>query len=210
MTPQAASFAAARRLRVIEDACQAHGTRVAGAWRDLRRLGCFSTKDGKLLWSGEGGFILTRDRGLAGRCRAFRTHWQTPRPVKHHRPARLQLPAREPLAAIARANLARFDQAARWRGIRPDCWPPHSQPPPGSPSDQGAGLEWLRAPARIYSFPAALVLRAPAALGVPNSVGTYHLTPCDQRPMFATSPCAVPRCGQFHRIPAGRCRDRAR
>jgi len=73
--------------------------------------GCFSTKDGKLLWSGEGGFNLTDDPGIAARCRAFRTHWQTP-PAGQAPLSFLGYNYRlaEPLAAIASANLARFGQ----------------------------------------------------------------------------------------------------
>jgi perosamine synthetase len=48
---QLADFAAEHGLKVIEDACQAHGTRsdgrLAGTSGDTR---CFSTKEGKLLW----------------------------------------------------------------------------------------------------------------------------------------------------------------
>ncbi|MGH8897820.1 MAG: DegT/DnrJ/EryC1/StrS family aminotransferase [Egibacteraceae bacterium] len=105
-------FADAEGLRVVEDACQAQGTRfdgrLLGTFGDL---GCFSTKDGKLLWSGEGGFIVTDDDDLAARCRAFRTHWQTPpdgeapmsRLGHNYRLSELQ-------AVVARWNLARFEE----------------------------------------------------------------------------------------------------
>ena len=69
-------FADQYRLAVIEDACQAHGSQwqgaYLGAWGDI---GCFSMRDGKLLSTGEGGFLLTNDHSLAERCRAFRSHW---------------------------------------------------------------------------------------------------------------------------------------
>jgi len=59
---------------VVEDACQAHGTRVrdrlAGT---LGRAGCLSTHDRKPLATGEGGFVLTDDEDLADRVDHF-TH----------------------------------------------------------------------------------------------------------------------------------------
>jgi perosamine synthetase len=190
-----ADFAAARGLRLIEDACQAHGTRVggrqAGTFGDF---GCFSTKDGKLLWSGEGGFVLTRDADLAERCRALRTHWQTP-PAGEAPLARLGFNYRlaEPLAAIARANLARFDQLLALRQHQTSLLATLLADVPGVDvltSAQG----W-----NGYALLARISLRHPRGfcehldtLGVANSLGTYRLTPCDQRPMFASfsrEPC---------------------
>ncbi len=111
------AFARKRGLRVVEDACQAHATlaggRPLGTFGDL---GCFSLKDGKILWSGEGGYILTSDDELAATCRAYCSHWMTPPPGQAPL-ARLGNNYRlaEPLAAIARANLARFGDLARQR-----------------------------------------------------------------------------------------------
>jgi dTDP-4-amino-4,6-dideoxygalactose transaminase len=61
-----------RKVRVLEDACQAH----LGEWRGrklgtLGATGCFSFQASKNLNSGEGGAILTSDDDLAGRCWAF-------------------------------------------------------------------------------------------------------------------------------------------
>lgn len=189
------AFAADRELLVIEDACQAHGTcsggRSAGTFGDA---GCFSTKDGKLLWSGEGGFILTNDPGLAARCRAFRTHWQTPPPgqaplaVLGHN-YRLA----EPLAAIARTNLARFGQLLDRRRQQTTLL--------SELIEQAPGIDILPARPGWNSYAPLARLRLPqprqfcqhlAALGVPNSTGTYHLKACDQRPMFANPP--LPPC----------------
>jgi perosamine synthetase len=190
-----ADFAAARGLWLIEDACQAHGTSVggrpAGTFGDL---GCFSTKDGKILWSGEGGFILTRDASLAERCRALRTHWQTP-PAGEAPLARLGFNYRlaEPLAAIARANLARFDQLLTRRQHQTSLLTTLLAGVPGI-DVLTCAQGW-----NGYAFLARISLRRPrgfcerlAALGVSNSLGTYRLTPCDQRPMFASfsrEPC---------------------
>ncbi len=188
------SFATTRRLRVIEDACQAHGTRIgkrlAGTFGDL---GCFSTKDGKLLWSGEGGFILTGNPDLAGRCRAFRTHWQTPPPGETPL-TRLGCNYRlaEPLAAIARANLARFDQLLARRKYQTDLLATSLAGTPGITVLAGEpGWNGYAPLARITLASPRSFCERLAALGVANSVGTYHLTACDQRPMFADSraPC---------------------
>jgi perosamine synthetase len=190
-----ADFATAHGLRAIEDACQAHGTRIGG--RPLGTfgdLGCFSTKDGKLLWSGEGGFILTSDRHLAERCRAFRTHWQTP-PAGETPLSRLGCNYRlaEPLAAIARANLARFGDLLAMRQHQTHLL---SALLDGAPriSVLAGDQDW-----NCYAPLARLHLPNPrgfcehlAALGIPNSVGTYALTACDQRPMFAE--CAPAPC----------------
>lgn len=189
-------FAAGHGLRVIEDACQAHGSRsggrLAGTFGDL---GCFSTKDGKLLWSGEGGFILTNDATLASRCRAFRTHWQAP-PAGQPPLSRIGCNYRlaEPLAAIARANLTRFSELLTQRQHQTRLFSELLANTPGIthlPSEPG----W-----NGYAPLARLDLVSPrrfcerlATLGVPNSVGTYHLTACDQRPMFESAtvaPCA--------------------
>jgi perosamine synthetase len=68
-------FARRRHLAVIEDACQAHGSqwqgRYLGTWGDV---GCFSMRDGKLVSTGEGGFLLTHTPAIAQACRTFRTH----------------------------------------------------------------------------------------------------------------------------------------
>jgi perosamine synthetase len=59
-------------LKVIEDACEAHG----GEWKSrkvgtLGDLGCFSFQNGKSLTCGEGGAILGHDEKLMDRCYSF-------------------------------------------------------------------------------------------------------------------------------------------
>jgi perosamine synthetase len=196
-----ARFATTHGLRVIEDACQAHGTvtggRPLGTFGDL---GCFSTKDGKLLWSGEGGFILTSDPALAAHCRAFRSHWQTP---PTGQPPLTQLGCNyrlaEPLAAIARANLARFDSLLAQRQEQTRLLStliadtPQLTLLPG-----GTGWNGYAPLARLHLPNPRGFCEHLAALGVPNSTGTYHLTACDQRPMFAPfSPSPCPAAASF-------------
>jgi dTDP-4-amino-4,6-dideoxygalactose transaminase len=70
----AAPLLAAAGVPIIEDACQAHGTKIRGRYAGtIHRAGCFSTHDRKLLATGEGGFILTDDEELAERI-DFYTH----------------------------------------------------------------------------------------------------------------------------------------
>ncbi|MCS6954042.1 MAG: DegT/DnrJ/EryC1/StrS family aminotransferase [Bryobacterales bacterium] len=66
------AIAKKHNLRIIEDACEAHG----GEWRGrkvgtLGDLGCFSFQTGKTLTCGEGGAILGDDERLMDRCRSF-------------------------------------------------------------------------------------------------------------------------------------------
>lgn len=69
-------FAKRHKVAIVEDACQAHGSKwgskYLGTWGEL---GCFSMRDGKLMSTGEGGFILTNNSHLAEKCRNYRNHW---------------------------------------------------------------------------------------------------------------------------------------
>ena len=66
------AIAKKHNLKVIEDACEAHG----GEWKNrkvgtLGDLGCFSFQNGKSLTCGEGGAILGHDERLMDRCYSF-------------------------------------------------------------------------------------------------------------------------------------------
>jgi len=75
MADMAALNAAGERLDItmVEDCAQAHGARLdgqtAGTWG---RVGCFSTQQGKVLSSGEGGAVITDDDDLALRLQELR------------------------------------------------------------------------------------------------------------------------------------------
>jgi dTDP-4-amino-4,6-dideoxygalactose transaminase len=76
-----AEVATARNLRLVDDACQAHGSRFqrrpVGAMGDLA---CFSFYPGKNLGGvGEGGAIVTDDPDLDSRMRELRDHAQSGR-----------------------------------------------------------------------------------------------------------------------------------
>ncbi|ROO51621.1 dTDP-4-amino-4,6-dideoxygalactose transaminase [Micromonospora sp. Llam0] len=181
---------------VVEDACQAQGTQVGGRHAGtFGTIGCFSMKDGKVLWSGEGGYLLTDRDDLYAYARSFRSHHQPPYPgVRATRPGHNYRLA-EPLAAVARANLARFDALLARRRRQAGLLRELLSGTPGiEVVDVSAEQQW-----NGYSLLASVTLPAPRAFcehlarqGVPNSVGTFRLVPADRQPVFAglpTTPC---------------------
>ncbi|MEO7395385.1 MAG: DegT/DnrJ/EryC1/StrS family aminotransferase [Candidatus Limnocylindria bacterium] len=72
--PAITAIAERHSLRVIEDACQAHGAsldgRSCGAWG----IGAFSFYPTKNMTTGEGGIITTDDADVAARARLLREH----------------------------------------------------------------------------------------------------------------------------------------
>ncbi|MGH3869126.1 MAG: DegT/DnrJ/EryC1/StrS family aminotransferase [Pseudonocardiaceae bacterium] len=196
-----AGYAADHGLRLIEDACQAQGTwfdgRLSGTFGDA---GCFSMKDGKILWSGEGGYILTDDPDFAARARSFATHGFLPAPgqppgSRLGRNYRLA----EPLAAIAAENLAHFDQLAAHRRRQTELLTAYVADAPG------LRVEELSDRHRWNGYAPLLRIELPrprefcrhlAEAGVANSVGTYGLTTADQLPSLAAHhlrPCPSAR-----------------
>ncbi|MCB9784346.1 MAG: DegT/DnrJ/EryC1/StrS family aminotransferase [Candidatus Omnitrophica bacterium] len=61
-----------RHLRVIEDAAQSCGATYHGKWAGtLGDIGCFSIAAYKIIGGGEGGLLLTNDKGLYERAQQF-------------------------------------------------------------------------------------------------------------------------------------------
>lgn len=182
-------FVIAHQVTMIEDACQAHGTRIHGRQLGtLGTIGCFSTHTSKILTSAEGGFLLTDNPTLAACARAFRSHWQHPPPgqaplsqLGHN--YRLAVP----LAGLARRHLAQFAQklAHRRAQARLLC-SLLTEVPALRPVLTREGEDW-------NGYAALLRVRLPrpraflerlAAAGVPNSVGTFGLIANDRRALF--------------------------
>jgi len=101
-------------LRLIEDACQAHGARLRDhtGWRRAGTIGdagCFSFYPGKNLggW-GDGGAIVTDDEDLAERVSSLRDHGR----LSHYAHSELGYNARLDAmqAAVLRAKLERLDE----------------------------------------------------------------------------------------------------
>ncbi|MET9952780.1 aminotransferase class I/II-fold pyridoxal phosphate-dependent enzyme [Streptomyces sp. NPDC006339] len=191
------SFAAQHGLAVVEDAAQAAGSSrggvPAGAVGDA---GCFSMKDGKILWSGEGGYVLTDGSALAAHVRAFRGHWLTPPPGGRSQ-ERLAVNGRlaEPLAALAQANLRRFPVLLERRraqtGYLLQALAGVRGLTPLTPAKDEAWNHY--APLLRISLPEPRAFAEHLARQrVPSSTGAFRLVPCDTRPMFAASdrtPC---------------------
>ncbi|MCU7827273.1 aminotransferase class I/II-fold pyridoxal phosphate-dependent enzyme [Kitasatospora sp. DSM 101779] len=185
-----AAYTRTAGLRLVEDTCQAQGTTTRGRHAGtIGDIGCFSLKDGKIISCGEGGYLLTDDDALADRAAAHRTHWQTPAPGApagsrlgfNHRLA-------EPLAALARHQLARFPEALALRrgqaaalhravdgtpGLEPI-------PPAAGEEPNGYSALWRLTLPRPRGFSIRL-----AEAGVPNSVGTHRLTAAHRHPACA-------------------------
>jgi perosamine synthetase len=190
-------FASGHGLAVIEDAAQA-----AGSARDGNRagtvgtVGCFSMKDGKILWSGEGGFLVTAHRELAEHAAAFRGHWQQP-PAGEAPQSRLATNSRlaAPLAVIALANLRRFPALLELRRAQARTMLHALEPAPGLRALAPAPCEeWnCFAPLLHIGLPHPRAFAEHLAQqGVPNSAGSFRLVPCDTRPMFTRqdqAPC---------------------
>ena len=78
-------LARAHRLRLVEDAAEAHGARYQGRRVGaLGDIGAFSFYGNKIITTGEGGMVVTDDPGLAERARFLRDHAMDPRRRYYH------------------------------------------------------------------------------------------------------------------------------
>jgi dTDP-4-amino-4,6-dideoxygalactose transaminase len=114
--PAFRDLARANGLGLVEDACQAHGSKLGGrpvgSWGDT---GCFSFYPTKNLGAlGDGGIITTTDEKLAVRLRRLRNGGQVNRYV--HEEVGFNSRLDEIQAAVLRAKLPRLPQWNRRRG----------------------------------------------------------------------------------------------
>ena len=191
-----AHFASVHGLAIVEDAAQAAGSAREGRGAGtVGTVGCVSLKDGKIISSGEGGFLLTSGPEIAEYASAFRSHWQSAPPGEAPQ-SRLATNSRlaDPLAAIALANLRRFPELLELRRAQTrflldavDQLPGLSELAPAAKEEWNGFAPLLRIDLpNPRGFAEHL-----ASQGVPSSTGSFRLVPCDTRPMFA-SPDRIP------------------
>ncbi len=123
---QIVEIAARHRLPVVEDAACALGSRIHSrdGWQEIGRphgtIACFSFHPRKVITTGEGGMLTTRDPQLDRRFRLLRQHGMSVSDVARHTARQIQF-ADYPLAgfnyrmtdvqaAIGLVQLARLDQ----------------------------------------------------------------------------------------------------
>lgn len=109
-------IASQNNIFVIEDACQAHGSKWGGKYLGTwGHLGCFSMKDGKIISTGEGGFILTNHEKHANICRALRTHNFNRDPQRSYQECGFNYRLTEFQAILASHQLRIFDKLLEQR-----------------------------------------------------------------------------------------------
>jgi perosamine synthetase len=116
--PALGDIAKRRGLALLEDCAEAHGAEIAG--RKVGTFGaasCFSFYGNKILTTGEGGMVLTRDAALAGKLRLLRDQaFEPPRFV--HREIGFNYRLTNVQAAIGLAQTEKADEkVARKREI---------------------------------------------------------------------------------------------
>lgn len=175
-------------LPVIEDACQAQGSRTRGQHAGtIGAIGCFSLKDGKILACGEGGYLLTDDPDLAARAAAYRSHHLTPAPgIAPGSRLGHNFRLAQPLAALAHHNLTGFTAALDrrrqqhgWLLARLAATPGLTAIPHPAGSNRYSPLWHV-----TLSNPRGFMERL-ARQGVPNSVGTFGLRAAPEQPWSA-------------------------
>ncbi len=76
--PELLKLAKSHHVAVVEDACQAMLSRNEGGMIGTQgKMGCFSLGMAKLVATGQGGFVVTRDEGLFKALRSIRNHGVT-------------------------------------------------------------------------------------------------------------------------------------
>ena len=109
-------------LAIIEDAAEAHGATYRGQrCGGLGDLSCFSFYANKIITTGEGGMILTKDAKLAERARSLRNLCFQPQRRFYHTELGHNFRLTNLQAAIGLAQLERIDDLLahkRWMGRR--------------------------------------------------------------------------------------------
>jgi len=173
-----------RGVLVVEDACQAHGSRYRGRPAgSLGDAGCFSFYPTKNLGAwGDGGAVVTDDPELAARLRLLRSHGEAERHNHALTAGTDRLDALQ--AAILRVKLARLDEAnERRRAAGAALREALAGSPVAAPSEPAADGDHV-----FHLF----VVRTPArdalrehlgAAGVANAI--HYPTPIHLQPAYA-------------------------
>jgi len=110
------SIARKHKLRVIEDACQAHGATYKGRQvGTMGDVGCFSLNNFKNLCGGEGGLLITNSEAVLNKGTLLRCFGDEVDEVSHRRKYNASILGymyrnQELPAALARAQLKRLDE----------------------------------------------------------------------------------------------------
>jgi len=105
------ALGARRRIRVIEDAAEAHGALYRGRKvGGIGDVGVFSFYGNKIVTTGEGGMLVTGDRTLAERARFLRDHAMSPSRRYYHPEIGYNYRLTNLQAALGLAQLERVDE----------------------------------------------------------------------------------------------------
>jgi dTDP-4-amino-4,6-dideoxygalactose transaminase len=111
--PRIMAIAERHGLRVIEDACQAHGATIAGRTVGTFGTGCFSFYPTKNITTAEGGIITTNDDEVADLARMLRAHGMRRR--YYHEMLGYNFRMTDVHAAIGVAQLPKLEEFTRRR-----------------------------------------------------------------------------------------------
>jgi dTDP-4-amino-4,6-dideoxygalactose transaminase len=187
-------------LRIVEDAACAFGARDGRAFcGTIGDLGCFSFHPRKIITTGEGGVVVTRDAALAEAMRSLRDHGgckQGGRLVFARTGYNYRLSDIHAAIGISQMDkvdriIRRYDEIARWydEGLAGD---PRIETP--------AGVDGRVYQAYVVRLGDAIdrdrVIASMAACGIECVLGTYSL--CEQPP-FSESCRPCPEAGRAAR-----------
>jgi perosamine synthetase len=105
------SIAAAHKIAVIEDAAEAHGATYKGRKvGGIGKIGVFSFYGNKLITTGEGGMLVTRDEDIAARARFLRDHAMSKEKRYFHPEVGYNYRMTNIQAALGMAQMQRIEQ----------------------------------------------------------------------------------------------------
>ncbi|MHA2248539.1 MAG: DegT/DnrJ/EryC1/StrS family aminotransferase [Candidatus Hodarchaeales archaeon] len=103
-------------LKIIEDACQAHGGRIDGKHvGTFGDVGCFSFYATKNMITGEGGMVVTDNDDLANRMRSIKNHGRGLKGGYHHHLIAYNFRLADPLAAIGLIQMRKLPKMLKQR-----------------------------------------------------------------------------------------------